>query len=638
MQRTVAQPTHYRLRRPTGARALRPRPGALAAVALCALLSVGAAGAHAQTTVFVTTASDVADGDTSSASALAGDPGPDGEVSLREALQVMDENNDIQVLFTGDFTINLQSDLPFVEMANNGLVDAEGQAVVLDGGGVRSGLSFLLGSNVTVRGLTFVNCANGVTAFLGTGYRIEGCTFGRPGAGNGIGLNLQGNLSATVGGTTPGAGNTFEDNDISLQMVGPASFNNHEVNLFGNIFGVDVSGANPPATTAGNAIAIQAVNPARERQIGGFAPGEPNVIAGNAVGIEANNTTNTRWPSNVITQNDDGDPATDDGLRLRNAANGGITPPTLTLNAGEVTVTGTGDTAVLFDDPGAQGATFVTSTPLTAGTATLTPDLSPVEGQNLTAIVIDGLGASGFAAPVPIPAVPPQVTAITRVDPSPTNAPLVLFEVTFSEPVENVPTSAPFDGFELQTTGTLNAAAITEVLGSGDTWSVAVAPGAGEGSVALRVRDDGPLADAAGLPLSAPFTGPAYDIARLRITQDVPAVAEAVLDEPFMLGVEVTGPLPIEYQWFRQRPEDDTPLALNEQTGATLEIETVDFDDQGAYFVRVFDANETIDSRTSTVIVVVGVPVAAPLLVWLGLLAALAGGLGGARRVARKRP
>ncbi|MCS6881412.1 MAG: hypothetical protein NZU74_08770 [Chloroflexaceae bacterium] len=109
-------------------------------------------------------------------------------------------------------------------------------------------------------------------------------------------------------------------------------------------------------------------------------------------------------------------------------------------------------------------------------------------------------------------ATPPSVSAITRVNPNPTSAASVQFQVAFDEPVTGVAAS----DFTLTTTGSLSGASVTGVSGSGATYTVTVATGTGDGTLRLDVPAGATIADLAGLNVSnLPFTsGQAYTVNR----------------------------------------------------------------------------------------------------------------------------
>ncbi len=103
---------------------------------------------------------------------------------------------------------------------------------------------------------------------------------------------------------------------------------------------------------------------------------------------------------------------------------------------------------------------------------------------------------------------PPTIVSITRNGVSPTNASTVSWDVTFSEPVEGV-TAA---NFTIATT--LTATALTNVSGSGTTWTVTVDSGIGDGDLRLDLSDPTGITDAELNPLSTTLTGETYAIDR----------------------------------------------------------------------------------------------------------------------------
>ena len=141
---------------------------------------------------------------------------------------------------------------------------------------------------------------------------------------------------------------------------------------------------------------------------------------------------------------------------------------------------------------------------------------------------VESLPGGGFSEPVVIqgntgPDAPaeacdgPLVASITRDDANPTSAASVDYTVTFNETVTGVDTT----DFVLTTTGTVVGASVTGVSGSGDTYTVTVAPGTGEGTLRLDVSDDDTIIDTAGVsigglgPDNGDFvTGEVYDVDR----------------------------------------------------------------------------------------------------------------------------
>ena len=90
--------------------------------------------------------------------------------------------------------------------------------------------------------------------------------------------------------------------------------------------------------------------------------------------------------------------------------------------------------------------------------------------------------------------------SITRTAPvgSPTNATTITYSVTFTEPVTGVD---PTD-FKLATTGTV-AGTVSQVTGSGTSYTVTVSSIAGDGTLGLNLFDDNSIRDLAGNPLGS---------------------------------------------------------------------------------------------------------------------------------------
>ncbi|GEM_PF-3184994 len=103
----------------------------------------------------------------------------------------------------------------------------------------------------------------------------------------------------------------------------------------------------------------------------------------------------------------------------------------------------------------------------------------------------------------------PYVLSSARTSADPANSIYVGFTVTFSEPVTGVDTG----DFTLTTAGITNAS-VSSVVGSGDTYTVTVNTGSGDGTLRLDVNDgDTGITDLDGNPLSGGFTnGEAYTI------------------------------------------------------------------------------------------------------------------------------
>ncbi|MFL7868877.1 MAG: hypothetical protein AB8I58_08620 [Anaerolineales bacterium] len=97
----------------------------------------------------------------------------------------------------------------------------------------------------------------------------------------------------------------------------------------------------------------------------------------------------------------------------------------------------------------------------------------------------------------------PSVTGILRADPDPTPADMLSFTVTFSEAVSGVDTG----DFALTTTGNLSGSLVANVSGSGNTYTVIVGTGTGDGGLRLDLIDDDSILNASGVPLGGPGAG-----------------------------------------------------------------------------------------------------------------------------------
>jgi PKD repeat protein len=99
------------------------------------------------------------------------------------------------------------------------------------------------------------------------------------------------------------------------------------------------------------------------------------------------------------------------------------------------------------------------------------------------------------------------VVSIVRASENPTNAESVDFTVTFSEAV----TGVDANDFTLALDG-VTGASITDVSGTGDTYTVTVNTGAGNGTIGLDVVAGASIEDLAGNPLEGGFTGAVYTV------------------------------------------------------------------------------------------------------------------------------
>jgi autotransporter-associated beta strand protein len=233
-------------------------------------------------------------------------------------------------------------------------------------------------------------------------------------------------------------------------------------------------------------------------------------------------------------------------------------PPTvssISLAAASPTVTATVPFTVTFSEPvtGVDATDFVaTPSGLTAagaitnvtgsgttwtvtvntGSGSGTIGLNLVDDDTIADLAGNKLGGAGtgngnFAGTqtYTLDRTPPVVTALTRVEASPTNLSLVHYAVTFSKSVTGVDPS----DFTLTPTGGVSGAVVTGVSGSGTDWTVAVSTGSGTGTVEVDLTDDDTITDSAGNPLggtgagNGDFAGPAF-----AVDKTAPGVASVV--------------------------------------------------------------------------------------------------------------
>ena len=137
------------------------------------------------------------------------------------------------------------------------------------------------------------------------------------------------------------------------------------------------------------------------------------------------------------------------------------------------------------------------------------------EGANTIRVcVTNSINNTGFATTtVTKDTTAPTVQSITRIGPATTNAPNVLWQVTFSEPVLNVNITGSQSDFTLANTGLGGTPAITSLGGppSGPSavYTVSASTGTGSGSLGLNLNDNDSITDALGNKLGGTGTGTA---------------------------------------------------------------------------------------------------------------------------------
>jgi hypothetical protein len=194
----------------------------------------------------------------------------------------------------------------------------------------------------------------------------------------------------------------------------------------------------------------------------------------------------------------------------------------------------TGVTGAAISNVSGSGTTWTVTATTGSGNGTL--GLNFVDGDTISdaagnTVAGGKSGATIFASPTPytIDKTPPTVASIALADTTPTHAGAVHFTVTFSKSV----TSVDLSDFALVASG-VSGAAISNVTGSGATWTVTASTGTGDGTLGLNLIDGDAIADAAGNVLAgghtptAIFTGPnSYSI-----DKTPPAVSSITLTDP----------------------------------------------------------------------------------------------------------
>jgi hypothetical protein len=312
------------------------RKNVLAIVGLVLLCLLGALGTASGSpgTVTVDSTTDVNDGTTSSISALIADPGTDGVISLREAIEATNNDAgtdtiefDIPVSdagyqvsgITGTWTISLTSSLPTLtdggtiisgttQAANQGDLNPDGPEIEISG----ATLSFthclvIESADNVVHGLVINQCplAGVLIQTSGADYNTVSGSYlgtdasGSSGLGNkqGVVINFgpQGNV---VGGDTPEERNVISGNDqYGVYVMGDSADRNI---VSGNYIGTDATGTQ----ALGNGETGVAVSyGSQNNTIGGDTEGERNIISGNdgdGVSISEDDTTNNTVSGNYI--------------------------------------------------------------------------------------------------------------------------------------------------------------------------------------------------------------------------------------------------------------------------------------------------------------------------------------------------
>jgi CSLREA domain-containing protein len=270
--------------------------------------------------LIVDTTNDTADGNTSSITALVGNKGADGHISLREAIIATNNTANLDgpdwILFnisgSGTHTIAPTSALPAITDAV--IIDAWSEpdfagipVIELNGtfaGSSADGLRITSGG-VTIRGLVINRFSGNGIIISGTGGNtVQGNYLGTNAAGSADlgnsldGIRIDDSANNVIGGTTTQTRNIISGNNVhGVRIIGPASNNN---TVLGNYIGVNAAGSGALGNSY-NGIWVAAG--ASNNLLGGTAPGAGNVISGNSdtgLEIQDSNSTGNRVEGNII--------------------------------------------------------------------------------------------------------------------------------------------------------------------------------------------------------------------------------------------------------------------------------------------------------------------------------------------------
>ncbi len=253
---------------------------------------------HLLATLTVNTTSDVVDGVTTSIASLVSNPGSDGAISLREAIQAANNTantgapDEIHFAISGAGVRTIQPATALPTITNPVVIDATTQPgyvgeplIELDGSGAGSanGLHITAGGS-TVRGLVINRfSAYGIRLRTGGGNLIEGNYLGTDTTGtiaraNGAdGIYVQDSASNTIGGVPQAARNVISGNaDDGVTIGGATSTGNL---LLGSYIGTDKTGL----LDLGNGDdGIVISDGATNNTVGGSTSASRNIISDNA--------------------------------------------------------------------------------------------------------------------------------------------------------------------------------------------------------------------------------------------------------------------------------------------------------------------------------------------------------------------
>ncbi len=272
--------------------------------------------------LIVDTTSDVADGDTSSISALLTDKGADGFISLREAMMATNNTANLDGSTPDEIHFNIAGVGPHTISVLSGLPDIT-DAVIIDGttepdfvsspvmtidgtlvGGVPAGFSLMSGSDgSTIRGFAITQFpSNGILIDHSNGNLIEGNYIGLEVDGTtlalnaGAGIEIISSSDTMIGGSTTAQRNVISGNSQGILLWSGTT----GTIIQGNYIGTDVSGT---VDLGNSGTGVLVTSGATNNTIGGTVAGAGNLISGNdnyGVRISGSGTTGNVLQGNYI--------------------------------------------------------------------------------------------------------------------------------------------------------------------------------------------------------------------------------------------------------------------------------------------------------------------------------------------------
>lgn len=283
----------------------------MGALLVCLLVAIGSASGSPET-VTVNSTTDVSNGDTSSITRLKAEPGPDGVISLREAIVAANNASGSDTIgfaipakdpgyevsgITGTWTISLTGQLPPITDTGTLILggtqaeyigsDVNPEGPEIEIAGESSWPCFEIESAENrIQGLVINRCGQqGAVYIHGSGAHdnvVDGNYIGTDAVGgsplgNTYGVNVSnGAHSNVIGGGTAVARNLISGNDYEGVTIHESGTTTNTV--AGNYIGINASGD----LALGNGAGVYIWRGAQGNTIGGDTEGERNVISGNA--------------------------------------------------------------------------------------------------------------------------------------------------------------------------------------------------------------------------------------------------------------------------------------------------------------------------------------------------------------------